>query len=521
MPDLKSLHKPILAITALLTFLISVLTFIHPPALYPDTAYGFQVLRNMRMGGEFNILPRPDQEDISKSLHYFLAWWSPGQYLVPYLFIKLFGLNIGRAVAVTVALGSFIGLWGFYRLFKKLGFTPLQAAFSIFFIACQQFYVIPYVFYNGGEILIFAFTGWFLLGCTAINKINWQFGVFILFSGLIGFFCKSAFIWLYGAGLIYLWIRLSNGKNLTRWLLNGIAMAVPSILSLAIIYFGYLSKGETPTSAAAGLKVTLEAFAFPIASPLLAGFSIDDLTNGLIFHADKPIFNPQLTVIILLLLAVGSLALFIGILKKVRHKNYQLLLGILYAVAFLFFCCQFLLQADISYEARHFRILGIMIIPGIFSLLGKAPINGQAAFGVVWLLIAGTTVYFFGKGYHRNAFETAHGSTGVAHLFIDQTTLNYITRLDEQHTNARFVFVSPDIGLEIKHNHIISLNPIGNDLVIDHDYYDHSGHPGPLFMVLPASYMGTKANELMGAFVDYQNFTIIMPGKSSVIYQAE
>lgn len=521
MPGLKNLHKTILGLTALLTLVLSTLTFIHPPALYPDTAFGFQVLRSMRMGGEFNILPRPDQADIAKSLHYFLAWWSPGQYLVPYLFIKLFGLNIGKAVAVTVALASFIGQWGFYRLFKKLGFTSLQAAFSIFFIACQQFYVIPYVFYNGGEILIFAFTGWFLLGCTAINKVNWQFGAFVLLSGLIGFFCKSAFIWLYGAGLIYLWIRLSNGKKLANWLINGIAIAVPSILSLAIIYFGYLSKGEIPTSGGAGLKLTLEAFAFPIAAPLLAGFSIDDLTNGLIFHADKPIFNPQWTVIILLLLAAGSLALFIGIIKKVHHKNYNLLTGILYTIAFLFFCSQFLLQADISYEARHLRILGIMIIPGTFYLLGKTRVNTQAAFGVVWLLITCTTVYFFGKGYHRNAFETAHGSTGIAHLFIDQTTLNYITRLDAQYTNARFVFVSPDVALEINHNHIISLNPIGDDLVIDHDYYDHSGHPGPLFMVLPASYMGTKANDLMDAFVDYSNFTMTMPGKSSIIYQAE
>jgi len=521
MPELKSLHHPILFVTALLTLVISVLTFIHPPALYPDTAFGFQVLRNMRMGGEFNILPRPDQADISKSLHYFLAWWSPGQYLVPYLFIKLFGLNIGKAVAVTVGISSLIGQCGFYHLFKKLGFTPLQAALSIFFIACQQFYVIPYVFYNGGEILIFAFMGWFLLGCTAINKINWQLGAFVLLSGLIGFFCKSAFIWLYGAGLIYLWIKLSDREKIVKWLLNGVAIAVPSILSLVIIYFGYLSKGETPTSGAAGLKPTIEAFAFPIASPLLAGFSVDDLTNGLIFHADKPIFNPQWTIIILMLLAVGSVTLFIGILKKVPHKNYRLLICILYAVAFLFFCSQFLLQADISYEARHFRILGIMIIPGTLYLLGKAPVAAQAAFGIVWLLIAGTTIYFFAKGYHRNAFETAHGSSGVAHLFIDQTTLNYITRLDGQYANARFVFVSPDIALEIKHNNIISLNPIDDDLVIDHDYYDHSGHPGPLYLVLPASYMGTKANALMGAFKDYHNFTIIMPGKSSIIYQAE
>lgn len=521
MPQLKSLHNSILFVTALLTLVVSILTFIHPPALYPDTAFGFQVLRSMLKGGEFNILPRPDHFDISKDQHYFLAWWSPGQYLIPYAFIKLFGLNIGRAVAVTVCMASAIGQIGFYRLFKRLGFTPIQAALSIFFIACQQFYVIPYVFYNGGEILIFAFTGWFLLGCTVINKINWQFGLFILLSGLVGFFCKSSFIWLYGAGLIYLWIRLSNRQKIGKWLINGIAMAIPAILSLAIIYLSYLSKGETPASETDGLKFTLEAFAFPIAAPLLAGFSIDDVTNGLIIHADVPIFNPQWTTVVLLLMAVGSIALFIAILKKVPNKNYGLLNAVIYAVSFLFFCSQFLIQADISYEARHLRILGIIVIPGAFYLLGNAKVPVQAAFGFFWLFVLGHTFYFFGKGYHRNAFETAHGSSGIAHMFIDQTTLNYITKIDLERPDARFVFISPDIGLELKNSRIITLNPIGDDLVIDHDYYNHVGHSGPLYLVLPASYKGPKATALMKGFVNYHNFKVITPSKNSIIYQAE
>lgn len=180
--------KLIIFITGLFTLLIGILIFIHPPALYPDASWGFQVMRGMRMGGGFNMLSAPGINDLSQNNPSFLSWWSPGQYLLPYFFITLLKVNIGHAIAFIVTACSLIGLWGWYALFNKLSFTPIVSAVSIAFIACQQAYMLPFVFYNGGEILLFAFVGWFLYGCSSFTKAGWFMSLFILTSGIIGFF---------------------------------------------------------------------------------------------------------------------------------------------------------------------------------------------------------------------------------------------------------------------------------------------------------------------------------------------
>jgi hypothetical protein len=507
MPSDNLLTKYILAFTGLVTLVISVLVFIHPPAIFPDPGWGFHVLRSMQMGAPFNTLANPDTEDIAKNTFRFLSWWSPGQYLAPYLFIALFKLNLGQATALVAGIGSFIGLAGFYTFFKKIGFTSLISAISIAFIASQQAYFIPFVFYNGGEILLFAFSGWFLYGCACFKKADWLLTVFILLSGLVGFFCKSSFLWIYLSGALFLWIRLSNGKKLLNWLINGFTIGVPAIVSLAIIQFVYLSKGDNPASDSIGIKLTWESFSFPLASPLLAGFSIDDLADGII---NRPL-------IILIVLALLSLALVVYICKTNPNKNYVLLICILYTVAVLFYGINFLRQANISYEARHMRLIGLIITPGIIFLLSRIKLQYRMVLMLIWVFILFKSYRYIHAEYNRNIHEAAHGTTGLAQIFIDQPTLNYVTRLDEQQRNAIFVFISNDIGLEVKHNRIITFNPLDDALVAE-NLYTYKGHAGPVYMVLPKTFEGAKAGVYMKSFPGYHHFTIQQASKDYLIY---
>ncbi|MES2278826.1 MAG: hypothetical protein V4592_22535 [Bacteroidota bacterium] len=511
MPSDKNIIKFILAVLGLFTLIMGVLIFIHPTAIYPDPSMGFQVLRSMRMGAPFNVLVSPDTADIAQNTDRFLSWWSPGQYLVPYLFVGLFKLNLGQATAVVSTLGSVIGLAGLYVFFKKIGFTPLISAISIAFIASQQAYFIPFVFYNGGEVLVFAFSGWFLYGCACFTKPSWQMFVFLLSSGVIGFFCKSAFLWIFLSGALYLWIQLSNGKKLISWIINGISIGIPFILSLGIIYIAYLSKGDNPASDAMGIKLAWETFSFPLASPLLAAFSIDDITNGII---NQPIG-------ILILLALLSLGLVIYCFKSIPNNNYTLLLGILYGVAVLFYGANFLRQANISYEARHMRLMGLIITPAIIYLLSRIKPMYWTVLAVMWLFILNKNYKFTTGEYHRNASQASHGSTGLAQIFIDQPTLNYITQLDKQQSNAIFVFTSADIGLEINHGRIIIVPEIDGALQPDRPLDNYPGHDGPVYIVLPKACMGAKADMYMKEFPGYTNFVLHQPGKDYVVYAAQ
>ena len=317
-------HKVILIIIPILLVLLGLIVFIVPPALFPDPSMGFHVLRSMQAGAPFNVISSPDQSDISKNYHEFLTWWSPGQYLVPHLIARLFQLSLGKAIAICVTLVNFIGLTGFYFFFKKIGFTAKVAAISLMLIIAQQAFIIPYINYNGGELLIFSFEGWFLFGCFSIKKFNLTSFLFLLLSGWIGFFLKSSFILMYGAGLLSLWYHLSiDSKKMGIWLKNGVWIGIPAIISLAVIQMVFLSKGQSPVTVSTGLKLTLATFSFPIAAPLLSFFSVDELLNGLIFHTGKPILEAMPSLIILIFFTLLSLVIIRQIISKSLNKTYS------------------------------------------------------------------------------------------------------------------------------------------------------------------------------------------------------
>ncbi|MDO3627478.1 hypothetical protein [Mucilaginibacter sp. BT774] len=519
-PNNRYIAKIIIGGLFTLVVILGILSFVAPPSLFPDPANGFLVMRSMEMGGKFNMMVTPDQDDFSKNTSEFLTWWSPGQYLVPYAFKLLFSVNSGQASALTVLLCQLLGLAGFYVFFKKVGFTPFIAALSMLFIACQQFFVVPYVFYNGGEILSFAFTGWFLYGCVAFKGASWQMLLFILLSGWVGFFCKSSTMWVYAAGLLFMWIRLSSATALTGWIKNGIWIAIPAIVAMGTIYVFFLSKGQNPASASAGLKLTLKTFAFPLASPLLSGFSIDDISHGLIYHTGKAIFNDWQATVILILLAISSLWLVRGILKKIPDQNYRLLMIIFYTASFIFFSYVYLMQKAISYEARHFRVIGLLVIPGAIYLFSQLKSPYRHLLCIVWAGIAFTSIFYLVKGYLYNKNKSAHGVSGIAQQTIDQTALNKVIAIDQRVRNATFVFVNKELGLEIQHNRTLGLEPIGEDLKIDMNDYQYDGHAGPLYIILPDNYAGPKEKFLLKSFPNYKGWYGSMLSDKYVMYEA-
>ena len=496
------------------------------------------------MGSGFNVFNSPDQGDISQNYDEFLTWWSPGQYLIPYFFKIITGTNLSQGIAITVSICQVTGLAGFYFFFKKLGFDPLISSVSLLLIACQQAFVVPYVYYNGGEILLFAFEGWFLYGCISIKKLDWLMVLFVVLSGWIGFFLKSSFLWIYAAGLVCLWLMATAKKPkvwkwiksglwlvihpmLTYfafyfiWIRKGLKIAIPAILSVGVIYIAYISRGQSPITTSNGAKLTVQTFAFPLASPVLSGFSIDDLFHGLIYHTDEVILNPQWSIALLILTAVISLFLVRAIIKYIPNKNYKLFILVFYVVAILFFSYSYFRQLNISMEARHFRILGILITPGLVYLVSKLKLAFVLLFMLIPVLLTGFNIYYLAEGYNFNRNVAARGVTGIAQPNIDQTSLNYLIKLDKANRNAVFVFISNDIGLEILHNRIITLPPIGNDLKININDYKFEGHAGPLYIVLPESYNGPKEKMIMKSFPAYKGFNVSMLSNDYVLYSAK
>lgn len=519
----KILPRIILGLTALATLLLVVHAWLVPPAVFPDPSWGFQVLRGMQQGGHFNMLTQPNHDDIAQNTSSFLTWWSPGQYLVPYLFKAAFSLNYGQAAVLTSLMCELLGLAGFYTFLKKAGFSPIISAVSIALMASQQFFFIPYVFYNGGEVLLFAFAGWFLYGCFAVKQPGWRLCIFVLLAGWIGFICKSSFMWAYAAGLCCLWLNLSlPERKLSQWVKNGFWIGIPAVLSVACIYLFYLSKGDNPASAGKSMRLLWETLSFPLASPLLSGFSLDDVTNGLIYHPDGPMFSYFWTIVILLACAALSIVLLIGILRSRLSQTYQITSTVFYVVAVLFFGYAFLKQMAISYEGRHFRLVGLIFIPGAVYLISRIPIAFRLVFGLVWIGIAWLSFGYLVKGKTINLEDGVRGPSGLTQQFIDQPSLDYITQLDRQHHNAVFVFISADLALEINHNRVITLQPVGPDIKLNYEDYVFDGHAGPLYILLPSDYAtNSKAAILTKCFPGYHNFKMKELSEDYVLYESE
>ena len=513
-------YRIVILITGLVTLVLGILIFIVPPSPFPDPSWGFQVMRCMQQGHPFNLLLSPNPDNIALDDADFLSWWSPGQYLMPYFLKTILWLNTGKAVALTVSLCSVLGLAGYYQLFKRLGFTPWISAISMAFIASQNFFILPHIFYTGGETLLFAFAGWFLYGCFGVNKLNWQALLFVLCAGLVGFFAKSSALWMYAAGVACIWINVSFGqKDILKWVKNGVLLAIPFISAIAIIYLFYLSKGQNPSNAGGPLLIKPETFSFPLASPLLAGLSLDELFNGFIYHPDGAMFSYQWTTVILIVIALSALALVIAVYRYVPERRYAIALIAFYVIGNVFFTYLYLKQAAVSFEGRHYRIIGLLAIPGIVYLVSKAKIS-RIAFGIVWIAFICWEFKTFKTEFNYNR-HASHGISGLSQQAYVQSTLDELSALDAQHPNqAIFVIPSPDIAIELPHNRIITLD-IEDMTSQEFAELKYAGNGGIIYILMPVSYeKNGTAKGICKSFVNYHHFEVKPLDKDYRLYTA-
>lgn len=236
--------------------------------------------------------------------------------------------------------------------------------------------------------------------------------------------------------------------------------------------------------------------------------------------AGEVIFNGWQTIIILILLAILSLSLIRTILKKIPDQNYRMLVVIFYAVAFLFFGYMYLMQKAISYEARHYRVLGLIITPGAIYLFSQIKTPYRWLLCIPWAGIAFSNIFYLADNYLYNKNQSARGISGFAQRNIDQTALNKVIAIDKRVHNATFVFVNKELGLEIKNNRVVGLEPIGDDLKINMDDYEYDGHAGPLYIILPDKYAGPKEKFILKSFPDYKEWYGDKLSDQFVLYSA-
>src|SRR5476649_1597046 len=88
------------ALTGLLVLIYAAGTFLVGTSIYSDSGWGFLVADSMAQGGSFNHLIEPDPDNIANDTSWFVAAWSPGQYLLPYALERL-GFRLGQSINIV------------------------------------------------------------------------------------------------------------------------------------------------------------------------------------------------------------------------------------------------------------------------------------------------------------------------------------------------------------------------------------------------------------------------------------
>lgn len=343
-----------------LFFLLFVITIVQywffSPVVFADASRGFEAMEQYMAGGNWNSVSYPV---VGGDYQYFLSWWTPGQWVFPFLLIKIgVGMNTALQLITTVALS--VSIFGYYRLFRILDFSSVLVWGSLITIVTNQLFYWHTIMYYGGDLLLLALFPYFVLFLLKLRKSVSLLNLCLLFVYiLIGFFLKSSFLVISWAGVgsfILIWLLQGDKRN-RKWTLY----LIPLLTATVVIYIFFLAKGETPGS-------TIRSGAY--------NHLTHDLFGDLFYALGSPVgimtrFFPAIQKVIAnvgvnlnFLAILGCIAsgwLLIRFFTSGSEDRKQVILfsGLFFAaMTFLF-----LSDRAVSYDMRHFAPFAFLLTP--------------------------------------------------------------------------------------------------------------------------------------------------------------
>ena len=366
-------------LACILVGLLTIVSMLSPPALPWDPGMGMLAWRSLENGGPFNTVTEPDPADISRDRARFLAWWSPGQYLIPGGF-TLLGFRLGSALTITTGVSLLCCLLGWIRVAKHFALRPQTATLLVVFMSTFRYSTTSFGTYSGGEILLQGVTPWLILaGCRvpAVTAVRaaWLAGIVVL----IGFLAKLTGVIVAGASLIA--GSAAAYRRLRRISSGMVAGAVGAIAVCGLLFIVWFSRGTTPGSGH-GWFLARRATIFAFSAPWVAGVSWEDLLGSFLPELQRP------STIIWFLLPASFLAAMI-LWGWRRYADDANLSGLL-TITTLFYVVQssalvaiYLRGGEVSIEERHFRSAGTLIFVCALAVAEALPRRATARFATL------------------------------------------------------------------------------------------------------------------------------------------
>lgn len=435
----------------LLLILLVVLffTFFTPyPLINSDSVSGFNALKGQQWTGRFNSYFVYDPTAHRFNIH-FLTWWSPGQYVMPGILMRFFGLSLGHAVTLLNCLCLLLGTAGFALVYKRYRFPPMVIFLSILMILFSGTVLYRYYSYQGGESLNFLLFPWIIVAQDILFRRYLNF----ILPGLVvllAFFFKLQLLIIVPPLLLLLYLARGNvwsdlpflgrtGKippaALGRLALGCLPVVTSIALAFGLIYRGFMALGSTPASASVHGSFHMLNVLVPFASPMTS------------FYAGEAGFNMLHSLtrqsLYLFMCSLILLFLFFFILRDFRkadvlRKKYVFIAFCLFAFSVLVFSFLYS-EGNIDYNTRHFKLTSFLFYPLFFdALLRRVSAKIVGAVAAVLVVIAIGNHLRLSRTWLRDTPVTASGFR----LLKSDMPLPHKARLDSL-IRQRTIVVSP------------------------------------------------------------------------------
>ncbi len=505
-----------------------------------DAEAAYLVIPHFERGGPFNTVRMVDTSDIGRQDDYFLTWWTPGQWVIPWLFSQLPGLNLWQAGWVVTLLAITAGIGGFVMLCREFRFRDEVTLLSVVIIATQMPFYTFFRSYTGGQVLEFAIAPWLLWAAARLAEPNALRFVLVLALAAVAFFFKSSTLLCFVAVAVFLAVvrvREAEGGYLPgrRFLSDRraigflflVAFAWGAFLLLAKVTF--LDHGETPSSITRATHNTYPdnpstagRYLFATVAPALDTLWIPRLFLERAGRGNAVLAAAGYAVALLLMVAVLAA---IGRADFI-DRRYRELLIILWLVYTLILGASFVRGTPISLETRHFRPVALLLVPGVVALLlhWRGWVAAVTLAAVVFLNMAATN--YLAVPHLLRALERRFEWRGYSYTEDVREDLETLRTLDELHPpgTALFYIMPWNRGLEfsLRHNPVYPLGLAGTGIpaLRDTPYFGgRESHPGIVPHLIVVTDHKAEEAGLRSMFSDYGAFEVIAETDRSRYWQ--
>lgn len=495
----------ILLLVPVTLFIVSL--FIRPAMVF-DTAVGFRVLRRMLEGGPFNYDSSPDPANIANNVEAFLTWWTPGQYLVPGIFVW-FGTDDGLAISLTALIATVIGVVGWIRIARSYDVSCFVLFMFALGLVTFHYAVWSFRFYNGGEVLLFAVLPWSLsmlqwavqkqpAVCFAITVLVAALLFFAKLSGLVAFAATVAAIGL---------LDVLRRRRITSSLL---AMGVGSALAALLLLVFWVARGQTPLSASE-YGFTWSTLWYPIAAAVFSGLSLHELLSWLLLHPSAPILSGiDLTSYVL---GPVGLLLMGCVWFQLCNTRYRPMATCLLSIIALYITATVVMysrsSSNIGFDERYFRYAGILF----YLLLLVAIDQWRTPLAkIIPILIIGMFAAYGLTSYANGARELKRGhgfdrASGTSMLSVSPVALAYLRSEMAVHKWQHAIAVVPEPeaanGLP-RFRILFSFHLLDSAPLEEIVRQRWAGRTDKIFVIMNDKMIGNgKADAVLKTFVDY------------------